>query len=282
MLAPENDPHSRTYKTAGVDEMYLIFRPLASWTVGKLLVNPIFIDKARLNVFWQCLDGISYIHDHGCMHRDLKPSNLAVVSLKPPRAMIIDFGQVIESRTSDDVRCVGTPGYCAPEIYALKKDRSCPAYTQAIDIFSFGLCAYQMFCRQRCWWGEKHDNESLSKIYKGLEAKNSYGGVTKLVRNFLSWDAGHRVSAEDAIDEWPDRAVSFDPGEDEDKESLYEGSTQDTDGESMGEDSGNVGESSNDQPLGLGDDLETVASLNRLSTSMDISSGLGPSAMDIS
>lgn len=60
------------------------------------------------------------------MHRDIKPLNLGVVALNPPRAVIFDLDAATYDRESRD-HYVGTLGYLAPEMVALKKWGTAPA-----------------------------------------------------------------------------------------------------------------------------------------------------------
>jgi protein kinase-like protein len=62
-------------------------------------------------------DALAYVHGQRIYHRDLKPHNIMIdQSQKPFRAVLIDFGLVVESESGKDKGLiVGTPSYMPPE-----------------------------------------------------------------------------------------------------------------------------------------------------------------------
>ena len=62
-------------------------------------------------------DALAYVHGERIYHRDLKPQNVLIdQSQQPYRAVLIDFGLVVESDSSKDKGLiVGTPSYMPPE-----------------------------------------------------------------------------------------------------------------------------------------------------------------------
>ena len=79
--------------------------------------------------------GIKAIHEANLIHRDLKPDNIMLDKEKHPR--IADMG--IAREPALDLTTTGTPLYQAPEIL-----RGDPTYTQAVDIYAYGLICYQV------------------------------------------------------------------------------------------------------------------------------------------
>lgn len=62
-------------------------------------------------------EALAYVHAQRIYHRDLKPHNIMIdQSQKPFRAVLIDFGLVVESENGKDKGLiVGTPSYMPPE-----------------------------------------------------------------------------------------------------------------------------------------------------------------------
>ena len=92
--------------------------------------------------------GMRHIHRLSVLHRDLKPSNILLDKQYHPR--IGDFGL---SRLYDGVSTltheVGTPAYMAPELF--END----AYSDKIDVFSFGLILFELLTGQRAFNEER-------------------------------------------------------------------------------------------------------------------------------
>jgi len=88
---------------------------------------------------------LSYAHGQGVIHRDIKPDN---VLLSMGSAIVADFGvakAISDSATGETSRitslgmALGTPAYMAPEQAA-----GDPALDHRVDIYSFGILAYEM------------------------------------------------------------------------------------------------------------------------------------------
>ena len=117
--------------------------------------------RTGLNLAIQFCHGMEYAHSIGMIHRDIKPEN--VLLTRSGALKITDFGLV---RTSSPMggpvseasnahaayeSCMtglgtfmGTQGYMAPEQAADPH-----GVDERADIFSFGVCLYEMFCGRR-------------------------------------------------------------------------------------------------------------------------------------
>ncbi|KAJ5202367.1 Tetratricopeptide-like helical [Penicillium cf. viridicatum] len=101
----------------------------------------------------QILEGLYFMHSEGFTHRALKPANLLVVSFRPWRIKIGDFGlckQVLGDLTSLRTDA-GTPLWAAPE-YFYSNERT-GHYTSAVDIWSFKVIVFYMLTGKRPFLG---------------------------------------------------------------------------------------------------------------------------------
>lgn len=83
--------------------------------------------------------GIKAAHDINIIHRDIKPSNFFMSDEGVYK--LGDFN--ISKQTVSSNSFAGTEGYIAPEIYRARSN-SQAGYTAQADIYSFGICLYQM------------------------------------------------------------------------------------------------------------------------------------------
>ncbi|GAA1310377.1 MAG: serine/threonine protein kinase [Brachybacterium tyrofermentans] len=136
-------PHLLTpYGWGAEDEHVVIAMPLASGgtlesvvkTRGKLA------EPAVVVLLDQLLDGLSHIHAEGWIHRDVKPANIMFEprGRAAPVSRLADFGIAVHET---DVRFThvgmvnGTPGYMAPELFAMAEP--VPSH----DLYAAGVVA---------------------------------------------------------------------------------------------------------------------------------------------
>eukprot|EP01102_Stenamoeba_stenopodia_P014004 TRINITY_DN4615_c0_g1_i2.p1 TRINITY_DN4615_c0_g1~~TRINITY_DN4615_c0_g1_i2.p1 ORF type:complete len:670 (-),score=136.64 TRINITY_DN4615_c0_g1_i2:3-2012(-) len=117
-------------------------------TNRRVLVNKRLEDASDWPLIFRFATDISaamaYVHSQGFLHRDLKPSNILIYSLSEKdevTAKLCDFGagrRGAQQMTS----IVGTVPYMAPEVL------QSTTYTQAIDVYSFGILLWEMVTRE--------------------------------------------------------------------------------------------------------------------------------------
>jgi len=101
-------------------------------------------EKWWRRLFFQCLDGLSYLHSHALMHCDIKEENIMVAagdSYQAPDIVLIDFG-LAEAFTSTSAGASGTPGYIPPETWETEW------WYPRGDIFSMGITFFQLMIGQ--------------------------------------------------------------------------------------------------------------------------------------
>ena len=94
-----------------------------------------------MNVMFNLLGALNYLHLKGIVHRDLKPENLILAEKDNDYNLkIADFGlaSYISIGEKLSLRC-GSPGYVAPELLEDK------GYNAQADIFSAGVILYVMY-----------------------------------------------------------------------------------------------------------------------------------------
>lgn len=92
--------------------------------------------------------GLGHVHESGYMHLDFKPENVLVSRNASVRLIDFDLAQPIPEKPKKFSRNPGTPGYMAPE--QLQRH---PIDTR-VDIFAFGVSAYEMLTNQKPFPGD--------------------------------------------------------------------------------------------------------------------------------
>ncbi len=104
-----------------------------------------FSPTQRLDLVRQAATAIKAVHDAGFVHRDICPRNFI---LRPDgRLVLIDFGLTVPDRPAflQPGNRVGTPNYMAPEVVRRRQA------DKRLDIFSFGITAYEICTGQSPW-----------------------------------------------------------------------------------------------------------------------------------
>lgn len=123
--------------------------------------------------------GIKAAHDIGAIHRDIKPDNFFLSD-----DGIYKLGDFNVSKQSNIASTfAGTYGYLAPEIYYAKSELN-SRYTKQADIYSFGICLYQLINELRFPFEENlfvedaiNKRMSGESFSKPKSASNEFGGI---------------------------------------------------------------------------------------------------------
>ena len=93
--------------------------------------------------------GLEHVHESGFMHLDFKPENVLVTGNAAVRLVDFDLArQIPEQPTKFSGKNPGTPSYMAPE-----QLQGLPI-SHRVDIFSFGVSAYELLTFQKPFPGE--------------------------------------------------------------------------------------------------------------------------------
>uniref|UniRef100_A0A3P9DI59 Protein kinase domain-containing protein n=1 Tax=Maylandia zebra TaxID=106582 RepID=A0A3P9DI59_9CICH len=155
----------------------------------------------------QLANALFHLGSVGIVHADLKPVNIMVVnrSESQVRVKLIDFGIACNTSAVIPGDCVGTIGYCAPEIML-----GTP-YDEAIDMWSLGLVAVELATGVPLYPGED-DYDVLKFIIEtqgqlpdhllesGLRGpENGQTLFVRLIKEMLALDANQRITPSEAL-----------------------------------------------------------------------------------
>ena len=199
-------PHIVSLDNAIIDahdgRLYLVFEYLSGGELFDYVVRKGTLSEAEAAaVLRDVASAVAYMHSQHVIHRDLKPENLLLEREPPPSASptvkIIDFGLSkmlplareggVEATNNPDAfyhtasSFLGTRGYLAPEM--LKRKR----YSEAIDIWAFGVIAYVLLC------GCLPFDDDLSKINSPI-AGRKFGAL-----RYPSWASTLSPKAKDFL-----------------------------------------------------------------------------------
>jgi serine/threonine protein kinase len=147
--------------------------------------------------------GMRYLHEKNFIHRDLKSHNLLVD--EEWKIKVSDFGIArYLSEEGEALTNCGTSGWIAPEILDSVKEFNIGGYGKKADVFSYGICVWEMLTRSRINPLTGLSEEIFkAKIQSGnfLEfGKDSHPDLIEIVRDCCQFDPNLRPSFEQIVD----------------------------------------------------------------------------------
>lgn len=128
-------------------EQYIVMEFVEGTGLSQLLYlrDPI-LKGNKLRLIRDMAESIDYVHKHGYIHRDICPRNF-IVAPDGKSVKLIDFGLTLPATEPfmQPGNRTGTPLYMAPEVVRRRPT------DQRLDIFSFGVTAYQMLTWEHPW-----------------------------------------------------------------------------------------------------------------------------------
>lgn len=110
--------------------------------------DPVLLDNVAQILIDMAL-GLEHMHDRGYMHLDFKPENVLVTRNAGVRLVDFDLTQKIPDKPKKlSSKNPGTPAYMAPEQLLGQP------IAQTVDIFAFGVAAYELLTNQLPFPGE--------------------------------------------------------------------------------------------------------------------------------
>lgn len=147
LLSSLRHPHIISVLDYGFDPERQPFYTMELIEQGKTILQAgrTYSARAKVNLLVQLLQALVYLHRRGVLHRDLKPSNILVAQMEHGSeggsVKLLDFGlaQLRSHTRTPEEFAAGTLFYMAPEILSEQ------AHTEASDLYSVGLIAYELF-----------------------------------------------------------------------------------------------------------------------------------------
>ncbi len=150
-----------------------------------------FSEKHILELAKQIGRGIKAAHDIKVIHRDIKLDNFFISD--DGTYKLGDFNVAKQSDRANTF--AGTFGYLAPEIYRAKAGAA-SGYTRQADIYSFGICLYQLM-NDLCFPLEKHmtQEEAFDRRMRGerlVKPVHASPGFSRIILKACAYDTRER------------------------------------------------------------------------------------------
>src|SRR5436190_1399866 len=140
----------------------------------------------KFGILYEIAGGLNEIHDNGLIHRDFHCGN--ILNYSDIITYITDLGlcQPANEKTSqtDEKKIYGVLPYVDPEILRGRE------YTQASDIYGFGIISYEVCTGLPPYHDISHEEPLAVRICQGLRPKSNYK-IPQLILDIIKqcWDA---------------------------------------------------------------------------------------------
>src|SRR5216117_3351308 len=130
--------------------LYLLMEYVEGENLKELYTNhdPVLLENVA-QILIEMGEGLEHVHENGFMHLDFKPENVLVTRNARVRLVDFDLAQPIPEKPKKiSKKNPGTPAYMAPEQLLGQP------ITHRVDIFAFGVAAYELLTNQKPFPGE--------------------------------------------------------------------------------------------------------------------------------
>ncbi|RHZ49232.1 hypothetical protein Glove_527g18 [Diversispora epigaea] len=146
------------------DNEYMMVMNYAEYGSLRKLLNNKFEELTwgkKCGILLSLVNGLINIHDMGLMHKDFHPGNIVNQTLT--LSYITDFGLCKPVSENDPEKIYGIIPYMAPETLSRGE------YTQASDIYSFGMVMLEVLTSYPPYYNIPHNENLAMDICKGLK-----------------------------------------------------------------------------------------------------------------
>ncbi|RHZ78733.1 hypothetical protein Glove_157g6 [Diversispora epigaea] len=143
---------------------YMMVMKYAKYGSLRKLLNNMFEKltwRKKSSILSKMANGLTNIHEMSLMHKDFHSGNIANQTLT--ECYITDFGLCKPITENDPEKIYGVIPYMAPETLSRRE------YTQASDIYSFGMVMLEVLTSYPPYYNISHDTNLVMDICKGLK-----------------------------------------------------------------------------------------------------------------
>jgi serine/threonine protein kinase len=130
--------------------LYLLMEYVEAANLRELYTNhdPVLLENVA-QILIDMAEALEHMHENGFMHLDFKPENILVTRNASVRLVDFDLAQPIPEKPKKlSKKNPGTPAYMAPEQLLSEP------ISHRVDIFSYGVAAYELLTNQKPFPGE--------------------------------------------------------------------------------------------------------------------------------
>ena len=142
--------------------------------------------KKKLDILRRIARGLNEIHDNKLIHHDFHCGNILSDNSFNPYITDLGLCQPANVKTSqnENKKIYGVLPYVAPEVLRGKE------YTQASDIYGFGVIAYEICTGLLLYHDIAHEEHLAIRICQGLRPRSNYK-IPQLILDIIKqcWDA---------------------------------------------------------------------------------------------
>ncbi|RHZ54992.1 hypothetical protein Glove_421g75 [Diversispora epigaea] len=147
-----------------IENRFMIVMNYAKYGSLRQMLNNVFKRlswQRKSSILLSIVRGLKNIHEMGLMHKDFHSGNIVNRSINS--CYITDFGLCKPISENDPERIYGVIPYMAPETLCRRE------YTQASDIYSFGMVMLEVLTSYPPYYNIPHNENLAIDICKGLK-----------------------------------------------------------------------------------------------------------------